>query len=109
MTKGDFFRSLLLPEKEVKDKAQNYAYEYGSGERKIDCKVVLLVIEVSGKAADIGNLLAEGEDNSYDNDCYAYYNEEFANWLKGLHEGILTRGMEGVKGDSTIANLSLYH
>jgi len=98
MGRADFFNSLLLPEKEIKNKAQDYAYEYGRGDGKIDCEVFLFVIQVARKTADVWYFLAESEDNADDNDCYAYYNEKFADGLKGFHEGILPRGMERVKG-----------
>lgn len=93
------FFATLFSEKEIKNKAQDYAYENGGGEWKIDCEVVLFVIEVSGKAADVRNLLAEGEDNSDDGDCHAYYNEKFADGLKGFHEWILTRERDRGQGE----------
>lgn len=95
------FFATLFPEKEIKNKAQDYAYEDGSGEGKIDCEVVLFVIEVSGKAAEIGDLVAEKEDDSDDGDCHAYYNEKLADWLKGFHSWILTWGMDGGQGRAT--------
>ena len=75
----------LLPEKEIKDQAQDYAYEDGCGEGKIDCEVILFIIDVSGKAADIRNLMAKTKYQPYDDYDNAYYNEELANWLKGFH------------------------